>query len=579
MPLRFCCFLLTILLFSQSCSSDSAEQKELDKIVSRLQNSPKGLNPTMNLSASANMIYPLLFLPIADYNPSNLKYEAILIDELPQAIKITEGPLSGGVEFNIRLKDEAKWDDEKDITAKDYLFSIKSILHPKTNAIRYRAYLDNLAEVELDPEDEKAFTVRFKKMNIAAMELATNIPILPQHIYDPQGAMDLVTIKDLRNEEKFMALAEANPSIDSFAMAFNAPTHTREIVVGNGRYRLKEWLSDQYIRLERKENHWLSNGKSALTDAYPKEITYLLTPDNAAALSQLKAGQYDVYNNLAIQEVEDLKANESYRDAFDFYQMQLARYYFVNINSRREKLADKRVRQALSYLMDVDTIIASYEKGLGERLNSPFLSVDDQSNLKDITFNRAKADQLLAEAGWIDTNDNGILDKEINGKRTELEVDFVGTGSPLGQLISGVYKQMSAPSGVKINVVNLDQTQYKQRINNLDFDLSVGGKGQSLAPYDPYSMLHTDNVDPGEGNLSNFGNDDSNALIETIRTTTDPAIRDQAYLDLEKIMYDEQSIIFLYSPMSNIAVKQGIEGVISRKKPGFAINTFRYTEN
>lgn len=568
-------FLVLVFLVFQSCKDEVPENQDIENIVSRLDISPKGLNPTMNLSASANNIYPLLYLPIAGYNPETLKFEPTLIDELPTAIKITDGKYAGGVEFNMRIKDEAKWDDGKDITAKDYLFTIKSINHPKTNSIRYRAYIDNLAEVVLNPDDRKELTVRFKKLNIAATELATTIPILPQHIYDPSFAMDLIDMEDLKDEKAYQIKAKANPGIDSFAIVFNSPKHTREVVVGNGRYRLKEWLSDQYIRLERKENHWIENGKSALTDAYPKEITFLLTPDNAAALAQLKADQFDIYNGLSAQEVEDLKSNESYNEKFDFYQIKLARYYYININSRKEKLADKRVRKALAYLMDVDTIISSYEKGLGERINSQFLTVDELSTLEDIKFNRKKADELLADAGWVDTNDNGILDKSINGELTELEVDFVGTGSPLGQLISGVYKQMAAPSGIKINVVNLDRTKYKQQMSNLDFDLSVGGKGQSLAPYDPYAMLHTDNVDPGEGNLSNFGNAESDALIETIRTTTDPKVRDQAYLDLEKIMNDEQSIIFLYSPMANIAVKKGLKGVISQKKPGFAVNTFR----
>jgi len=568
----FCTCLIVLLLFS--CKSEKQAKLETEQIVTRLQVSPKGLNPTMNLSASANAIYPLLFLPMADYDPEKLSFEPILIDQLPKAEDITDGPLKGGIQYTMQIKDEAVWDDGSAITGNDYLFSVKSILHPKTNAVRYRAFLDNIKAISVNETNPKIVTVQFESFNIASMELATSIPILPQHIYDAAQVLDKSSIETLRDELAYEQLASDFPAIDSFATAFNSPTFTREKVQGNGRYKIKEWLTDQYISLEKKENHWLDNSNSATAAAYPKEIIFLLTPDDAAALAQLKSDQFDVYPGLSAQDAEDLKNDPTYADKYDFHRMQIARYYYIAINARKAKLQDKRVRKAMAYLMDVDTIIASYEKGMGERINSQFLSVDDKSTLEDIPYNKSKADALLKEAGWTDSNGNGILDKEIDGKLEELEIDFIGTGSPLGQLISGVYKQLAANSGVNINVINLDRTQFSQRVKKLDFDFFVGGRGQSLAPYDPYPLLHTDNTDPGEGNVSNFGNDASDALIELIRTTNDPAARDQAYLDLEKIMAEEQNLIFLYSPMSNIAVKKGLEGVISIKKPGFAINTF-----
>ena len=567
-------FICTLIM---SCKPNT-EITETKSITTHLSKSPKGLNPLIYQGANDIIVSGLMIWGFADYNPKTLEFEPIMIEELPEPLFVQGGEYDGKIRFDMKILPEATWEDGSPVTGDDYLFTVKCIMHPKTNAIRYRAYLENLIDVTVDGRDKKRVSVFMDENNIAGMELISSIPVLQKSVYDKGNTLEEVTILDLRNEERYALLSSENSKIDSFASDFNSNKYSRETISGAGRYKLKEWLSDQYIVLEKVENHWADSKQSELTKGEANEIIFLLTPDEAAAYAQLKAGVYDIYSGLSFQQMEDLQNDDNYKDQFLFEPTKLPRYYYMPINSRKKKLQEKAVRQAIARLIDVDTIIASYEKGFGERINSQFLSVDSQSELKDITFDPQKAEQILDSNGWVDSNGNGIRDKVIDGELIELEIDIMSTGSQLGQLIAGVSKQLMEPSGFKVTISNYTGAIYTQKLNNLDFDIALGAKGQSLAPYDPYPMLHTDNTDPGESNKSNFGTIKSDQLIDFIRTTTDPLKRDQAYLELEKIMYDQQNLIFLYAPTSIIVYKKGLKGVKSIKKPGFALNTFSRIE-
>lgn len=567
-------FIAILLVLITSCKTDNSMATEpvTEQIVTTISNSPKGLNPIINLTGYERLVESLLHLPLADYNPKTLEFEPILINDLPDPKDVNEGEYKGKVRYDLTIIDQAIWEDSTQITGEDYLFTLKTIFHNGTNAQKYRAYFSGLYDCVIG-ENPKQISVYLDNRSIADIELVSSIPLLPKHIYDADGVLDEISLIDLKNTETY------NESMSKFADDFNSVKYSREMTNGSGRYYLKEWVDNQYIILKRKENHFFNESTSPLKVAYADELVFMIVPDETAGLTKLKSGSVDVFPNINFQDMEAMKNDETYSDQFNFESVKIPRYYYIAMNTRKPALSEAKVRKALAYLMDVDTIISAYENGLAERINSPFMNIQSFSKLKDIDFDRAKADSLLKEAGWEDSNNNDILDKNINGELVELELSFATTGSQLGELLIGVFKQMAAPSGVKINVETIDRANYLKKIKSHDFDITSSVKGLSLAPYDPYSLLHTDSRDPGEGNVFNFGNEESDRLIELIRSTTDEETRKQAYLDLEKILYEEQPIIFLYSPMMNVAYKSNVEGVFSEKQPGFALNTFKRVDH
>lgn len=558
-----------------SCKNNETTKTETKEIVSSLKNSPKGLNPVINLSGDENHINGILHYPLADYNPVSLQFEPILIKAVPTPKVVEEGKYVGQFRYDMEIIPEASWDNGDPITGYDYSFTIKSILHPLSNAIRYRAYLSKISGVVVDKDNPKKFAVYLDQRNIADVELVSGIPILPAYHYDPSSSLKSVTIDELKDEALYAKLEASNPEVSDFAESFNSVKYSRDSIIGCGRYRLKEWLSDQYIKLERKDDHFFEGSDNPMKLGEPQEIIFLLSPDQASSLAQLKSGNLDIYDQIDYQQMADLRADKNYSERFDFKSVSIPRAYYLSINSRKPELQEKKVRQALGYLMDVDTLISSYENGYGKRISSPFLSVGDKSEVTPPTYDLEKAIQLLEEAGWKDSNGNQIRDKSIDGELVELDIQFMSTSSQLGQLVANIFKQLCRPAGVNIDIQTVDQTTLRKQLNNLEFEMTTAAASQSLAPYDPYALLHTDNSDPGEANVFNFGNSKSDSLIELIRTTTNVQERDKAYIELEKILNDEMPIIFLYSPIVHIVHKKEVTGITSIKKPGFVIQSFK----
>lgn len=565
-------YILLLACFIYSCKP-SKDSIVTERISTNLFKNPKGLNPLIYLGAADNAVNKLIFLPLCEYNPETLVFEPVLAKSVPASSPATDIHPEG-IKYDFEIKEEAKWDNGNPITAEDVLFSLKTIFLPSTNAIKYRSYMKDIYDCKVDPSNNKKGSIYFIKPSINAKELISNFAILEKGFYDRKGVLDQVTFSDLIDKEAY-AKREDKEKLESYADLFNSTTYSVDSVRGSGPYRLKEWLSDQFIVLEKKEDYWAKNSKNIHLEAFPKEIQFIITVDKAAAFTQMKAGAYDIYEGLSQSQAKEILNSETYSSQYNIESVQLHRYYMFILNSRRNKLQDIAVRNALANLVDIDTLIQIVEKGEAERINSPFLSVDKYSKLKDIKYNPEKASKLLAEAGWKDSNNNDILDKEIDGKLVELELKCLSTGSQLGQLLAGTLSQNAKEVGIKIEMDNVERSIYQKRLKTHDFDFTISAKGLSLAPFDPYSMFHTDNSDEGENNYGNFGNEESDALIEKIRTTEDVAKRQELYLELEKMIHEQQAYIFLYSPTNKIAIKKNLEGVVSVRLPGYALQTFK----
>ncbi len=568
----------TILILFLAFFLFSCQQPiETERITVNLSANPKGLNPLIYLRANDNMVNELLFQSLADYDPVSLEFSPILVKEIKPVIAAPTDEYPEAIKLDIEIKEEAKWDDDRSITGKDVEFTLKAMFLPSSKTPQYKSYGSDIFDVKVNEENEKQVSIFMKKQAINSIETAYGFPILDKAFYDVEGVLNSVEFSDLLDEEAYAQRLDKD-ALDAYGELFSSTEYSVEKISGAGPYKLKEWLDNQYVIVERKENYWGKDSNNAFLEAIPKEIQLVITPDKAAAFTQLKAGVYDIYEGLTASQLDELKNNETYSSQYNFESVQLLRYYFYILNTRRKELSDLATRQALSYLVNVDSIIMAAENGEGERINSPFLSVDKYSKLKDLPYDTQKAGKLLAEAGWKDTNNNSVLDKVIDGELVELKLNCISTGSQLGQILTGVLMQNAREVGIEIVVENLDRSIYQKRLKSNEFDMTISAKGLSLSPMDPYSQFHTDNTDPGEANSANFGNERSDALIEKIRETLDENKRREMYLELERMIYEDRSYIFLYSPKNKMAIKKNVEGVISVQSPGFDLKTFKRVE-
>ena len=178
---------LSFILFAAIClfSSCKGDLNPADNTINiRLKKDPERINPLIFPNPTAREVYQYIHLPLADFDPETLELTPLLITSIPSEMSIDTGLYTGGIYFDIELSNDAKWDNGSPITAEDYLFTIKAINLPLTNAGKYREITQNITDVLADPADPKKIRVIFAKDYMLALEAAVNIELYPRYYYE-----------------------------------------------------------------------------------------------------------------------------------------------------------------------------------------------------------------------------------------------------------------------------------------------------------------------------------------------------------------------------------------------------------
>jgi len=280
------------------------------------------------------------------------------------------------------------------------------------------------------------------------------------------------------------------------------------------------------------------------------------------------------------QQLMELKESTLGQERLNFYSPLTYGIYYMGINSNRPKLADKRVRKAIAHLIDADKIISDVIYGYGSRIVGPIHPNRKyfNSDLKPVELNVEKAIQLLKEAGWEDTNSNGTVDKMIDGERTELVLDYRASSGGIGEKIGLIFLPNAKRAGVGINIITENYNNLRKELERRDYDLFVAGWNQDPSLNDLYQTWHTDNDTPKGGNKFGFGTEESDDLIEKIRTQMSTEERTKLYHRVQEIIYDEQPCVFLYAAKGRMAINKKFEYTPSTRKPGVFENEFKLRE-
>lgn len=570
---------LSFVLFLSSCKTGSDEQStQSDTIHIRKKSDPKKLNPYVYPSPVSRDVYQYIFPQLADFDPVTLKLTPVLIKSLPSEIDILNGKYKGGVQFDIEFLEEAKWDNGTDVTGYDYLFSIKMARNPLVKAAGYRAHLKHITEVVIDESNPKKFSVIFDEAYLLAKETALTLEVYPSHIYDPEGLLSEVTLSDLSDSDILDNVILKDSTMTRWAEDINGVKHCREIVESCGPYKLKEWVTNEYVVLERKDNFWAQNTSNTFLKAVPKQIVFNIIPDETAAITQLKEGGLDVITGVTGPSFANLsKTNPE----FQFFTPELVRYYMLSLNNDSPELSDKNVRKAIAHLLDIDNIISTIDYGNGKRTIGPIHPSKSYYNksLTPLPYDKDKAIALLTKAGWADTDNDGIIDKMINGIKTQLDLDIYVSSGKLGQQIALLLQEAAKEANIKINIIQKEYRQIEsENIVTRKYDLAPQVVNQDLVLDDPYTRWHSDHDTPSGRNVYGFYNAEIDSITKIIQTTKDQNLRDRLYYRVQEILYDEQPVIFLYAPSERIVVSPDWKATSTVRRPGYLANTFSTKE-
>lgn len=567
-----------VLLLAFGCQTESSKDEEyklnrpLGEAHLQIDAEPDQLNPLLTLSNYSNTVIGLTACYLQSLDPESMEMKPQLAQSRPEVALLEDGPYAGGVSYTFEIRPEAVWDNGSPVTASDFVFTLKAAFNPKVPAPVYRVYLSFIKEVVIDPDNPKRFTVFSDRRYIIGEEaISAALPVMPAYHYDAEGLMADIELSDLLDEPKAKALAESDERLGQFAEQFTSPAFSREPegVVGCGPYRLVSWETGQRLVLERKTDWWgdqVTDGKEALA-AYPARIVFRPIQDPNTAIAALKDGQVDVMANIPPAQFLELKETEFVNKQYNFHAPLSLVHSFIYINTRNPKLEDARVRRAVAYATDVETMISTVFSGLATPSNGPVHPSFSYYNksIKPIPYQPEEARRLLEEAGWTDTNGNGIADKVIDGTLTELTLEYKYTaGRDIAQSVALLLQESAKKAGIEITLTPQEHTVNMDNLRRRNYELMSGAKGIQPTAWEPKQDFHSEGDD-----RTGFATPETDAFIDEIQVTLDKAKREEMYLELQARINQAMPIVPLAVPTGRLAVHKRFEGPVTAVFPGY----------
>lgn len=553
--------LFVVTLLVTSCSSSSEKNNQQDVVVIHSLSEPENLNPFTSSDAQATQIKANLFQRLLQYDFETMKLVPVLADSLP--IIQTEGK---GISLTFKIRPEAKWDNGEPITANDVVFSLKALLCPKVNSDAVKTYFEFVEDVKLYDEDPLKFTVYTKRQYMLAQDIiGYDLTIMPEYIFDAKQVLREFPVKDFTNpNEAFLN----NPKLKAFADAFNSEEFGRspEKMIGSGAYKLADWQTQQRVILERKENWWGDKlkGENMFFDIHPKKLVYEVINDFNTALTALKAGKLDVMYVTPVKDYMDLDQSSKFKDNFVKSEPEMLAFQYIGLNVRDKILSDKKVRQALAYLTDVDQINEKILYGNGKRVVGPILPQFKDAYASEIPlyeYSPEKAKKLLAEAGWKDTDGDGILDKMIDGQKTPLKLVYTyNQGNSMRETIGLMFQNWLKQVGITMEIRSLEWGKYLGDLKQQKIQVFYGSWITDPRNDDPRQLWHTESRNGGS-NYTGFGDSKTDQLIVKIGEELDDTKRNVLYHQWQEILHEEVPYIFLNNQKSRNVINNRFENI------------------
>lgn len=568
----------TVVLFSlcfTACQNAASVESKETVVTVRLSGDPENLNFILASDANAIEIFKYLSTQLASFDPHSYKLTPALIKQLPEITEVTEGEYKGNVAYDFEIHEAATWDNGSPITAEDFLFTMKTVLNPNYST-PHRSMTGFINQFIIDPENPKKFRVYGRK-HIIGTAVISNFEAMPKYVYDPDGLMDKFTLSELKDKANEERLAN-DESLKTFAKQFQSPFHLTDPagISYSGPYKVEKWIVGQEIVLIKKKNWW---GEKLTTKyphliAKPDKIIYKVVRDINTAISLAKNGELDVIGKIPWSAFVPLKEDKLITDKFNLHTPQKILYRYIALNNNSPKLEDKRVRQALDHLFNREEVFNTVYYGTKSPTIGPIHPTKPyyNRNISVRNFDETKAKALLKEAGWIDTDGNGIVDKIVDGEKIEMNIELIyGGGYEDFANMSEIFKSDALKAGINITPKTLDSQNYFKIQKAREFEALI-----SVADWYPLhknlgGRFHT----RGGQNFSSFSNPEADSIMLKLRSTIDETQLPEGYLRMQEIIHEEVPCIFINTGRDRIIVNKRFKNVrVTAVKPHYFVNEF-----
>lgn len=560
-----------------SSSEEATEPLPTEEAIICLRAEPAGLNPILTVQNISRYVVEQIFQTLNTRDALTFEPRPMLAS-LPEVQELA----NGGESYTYLLDSAATWPDGSPILASDVVFSLKAIMNPLVNAGPYRPYYEMIDDIKIDPDNDRRFTVLTDRPYILSAQAIGDLYIYPEYAYDPEGLLKDIPLSDIADPATVEQLVVTEPRLRGFAEYFNSPELSYEPsgIVGSGPYELVEWEDGQRLQLRRRTGYWASDRSEPYLVAIPESLTFSIIPDATTAVNAMRDRAVDVVIDLPADQFQQLRNDEYLNRYYAFDAVAGLRYFAILLNQDNSLLTDSLTRQALAYAVNTERMIEQLLPELARRVVGPVLPSKSYYNrdLELIPFDLDRAASLLAEAGWQDSDSNGVLDRTVNGERQELSFQLLSYPNPTSEAVCLVVAQGAAKVGVQIEVVKQEPRALVSELNAGTFAAAFYGQGFEPMPDDFAQSWSSLSVPPMGTNRGNFSNPEADSLIQLIATSTDTARRVDLYRRFQEIVYANQPMVFLYSPFDRVVVARRFQYSLHSHAPNLYFNALRPAE-
>lgn len=464
----------------------------------------------VGLDVDAGTLDPRLARDTSAVRVADLVYDGLIrlsdkLEPLPALAEKWENP--DPTTWIFTLRKGVTFHDGKPFTAQDVKYSFDSILDPSMKAPNAKLY-EPIDKVEAVDESTVKFIL---KKPFAPLLSYLDIGIVPKHIAEQKD--DSLSSKP----------------------------------IGTGPYKMVKWDKNSKIAFEAYDKYWDGPAKT-------KKITYFIIPDNTTRVAALEAGDVHlVHSPLSPQDIGRIKSNSN----FNVVETEGLGFTYLNFNVTHPILSDVKVRQAIAHLVNKKEISEQIYQGMDKPGKSPLIppSWAYSDDIKGFEYDPEKAKALFAEAGWKDSNGDGILDKD--GKKLSLTLS-THTEDPNRMQTVEYLQNEFAKAGIEAKVATTEWPTFSANMMAQKFDIALLGW---LNLVDPDRSMYNQFNSKSGNNYGKYSNPKVDELLEKGRTTLDQEERNKIYQEAAKIVTDEVAY--------DVVLYQGYIAMYSKQLSGF----------
>ncbi len=467
--------------------------------------SPKSLNYYLDNNVMGAQVFGLLYESLLSRDPETLEFTPALASRW----SISKDKQT----FTFWLDPKAKWSDGRPITAEDVVWTYNALVNPAnlTGAIKYS--LERLHKPEILPDGG----VRFRARSVHWQNLSTagGFSILPKHAYE---------------------------KLDFNLINFDFP-------VVSGPYRIAKFDEGIQLLLSKRQDWWRKDYPSSQGLYNFDTLKFRFFEDQQNAFDAFCKGEIDlmaIYTASQWHKIEErLSAvRNNWIVKQEIHNRRPVGMQGFAINMRRPLFQDVRVRKALAHLLNrpfMNRTMMFDQYFLHRSYWEDLYDTEHPNPNPEMTYDPAKARQLLAEAGWKTNPATGLLEKD--GK--PFQFTFLNRGGT--DKFLAVFNEALKDAGITMTIVNKDWSAWAKDMDKYDFDMTWAAWGGGLFK-DPEQMWSSREADrEGSSNITGFKDKVVDALIDEQKGVFELQKRNEILRKIDKRIYEQCPYILLWN--------------------------------